>query len=407
AFDTPQQLEAMRARMKTKENPAPQYDHRSRMLMTNSLTMTSGEVEQRIKAGQPYVIRAKMPAEGDVQFKDLIRGEVAFLASLLDDKVLFKSDGMPTYHLANVVDDYLMKITHVIRGEEWLSSTPLHVLLYKFFGWEKQMPQFAHLPLILRPDGNGKLSKRDGDRLGFPVFPLTWRDTETGEVSKGFRERGFLPEAFVNLLAMLGWNPGTEQEIFSKAELVEAFSLERIVKSGARFDFEKAKWFNQQFLRKKSGAELVEIVKPVLLAHGVEKEDAFIEKSCRLLLERVTFAEDFWEQGKYLFTRPDAYDEKILKKRWKPDSAEIFEKLMGELNRLTDFSSQAIDKAVHDFAAAYRYPLSDVLPAFRIMLTGVSQGPSVFEIAALLGKEEVTARMKTGMERFGKVLANG
>ncbi len=405
AFDTSQELEAMRERLKTKENPSPQYDHHSRMEMCNSLTLSEHEVADRIKEGQQYVIRAKIPGQGDVIFQDLIRGEVTFNSSLLDDKVLFKSDGMPTYHLANVVDDYLMKITHVIRGEEWLSSTPLHVLLYQFFGWENVMPQFAHLPLILRPDGNGKLSKRDGDRLGFPVFPLNWKDLETGEESKGFRERGFLPESFTNMLAFLGWNPGTEQEIFSNEELVEAFSIERIVKSGAKFDFEKAKWFNQQFIRKKPGDELVTMVKPVLEQHGVKREDAFIQKFCGLLSDRVTFVEDFWEQGNYFFARPEAYDEKTLRKRWKPESAVAFEKLVGELMGLKDFSSEVVDKSVHDFVAANNYNLGDVLSVFRIMLSGVTQGPAVFDIAALLGKDEVVERIKIGIGRFNKVAA--
>jgi len=406
AFDTAQEIEEMRQCLKTKENPSPQYDHSSRMQMKNSLTIDETEVQRLMESGHNYVIRAKMPAIGEVVFNDLVRGEVNFSAAVLDDKVLFKSDGMPTYHLANVVDDYLMKITHVIRGEEWLPSTPLHVLLYKFFGWENVMPQFAHLPLILRPDGNGKLSKRDGDRLGFPVFPLNWKDGETGEESKGFRERGFLPEAFTNMLAFLGWNPGTEQEIFSKQELIEAFSLERIVKSGAKFDFEKAKWFNQQYLRKKSAAELAQLVKPVLRVRGVERDDTFLQNFCGLLLDRVTFADDFWLQGNYIFVRPESYDEKTLRKRWKAESAAIFEKLIEELTVLKDFSAPSVDKFVHDFAAANNLGPGDVLPVFRIMLTGVTQGPAVFDIAALLGKEEMIARMKSGVERFGKVLSN-
>lgn len=406
AFDTPQEIEAMKQKLRTKENPAPQYDHASRMQMKNSLTLDAEQVRKLINEGNHYVIRAKLPAEDEVVFNDLVRGEVRFSASVLDDKVLFKSDGMPTYHLANVVDDYLMKITHVIRGEEWLPSTPLHVLLYQFFGWENVMPQFAHLPLILRPDGNGKLSKRDGDRLGFPVFPLNWTDAETAEESKGFRERGFLPEAFTNMLAFLGWNPGTEQEIFNLQELIDAFSLNRVVKSGAKFDYEKAKWFNQQFLRKKTKEELIRLVKPVLQQHGAEKDDSFINKFCELLLDRVTFAEDFWHQGSYFFIRPESYDEKTLRKRWKPESAAIFDKLIAELTSMKDFSSLSVDKFMHDFASANNLGLGDVLPAFRIMLTGVTQGPAVFDIAALLGKEEVIARMKAGVERFGKVLSN-
>ncbi len=406
AFDSPEELENMRQRLKSADNPSPQYDHRTRMQMSNSLTLSETDVDARIKSGQPYVIRVKMPGEGEVKFTDLIRGDVSFDAALLDDKVLFKSDGMPTYHLANVVDDYLMKITHVIRGEEWLPSTPLHVMLYRFFGWENVMPQFAHLPLILKPDGNGKLSKRDGDRLGFPVFPLDWQDPKTGEQSKGFRERGFLPDAFVNMLAMLGWNPGTEQEIFTSEELVEAFSIERIVKSGAKFDFEKAKWFNQQFFRKKTGPELVDLVKPILESNGINKDDSFIEKFCLLLLDRVTFTEDFFTLGEYFFKRPERYDEKTLKKRWKPESAAIFEKLIKELSSLHDFSSQSVDSFIHSFVETNGLGMGDVLPVFRVMLSGVTQGPAVFDIAALLGIEETIERMKIGIAQFDKVLPN-
>lgn len=404
AFDTPQELEQMRQRLKTRENPSPQYDYTSRMQMQNSLTLEKSEVKRRIESGQPYVIRAKIPEKETVIFHDLIRGEVSFQASLLDDKVLFKSDGMPTYHLANVVDDCLMKITHVIRGEEWLSSTPLHVLLYRFLGWEQAMPRFAHLPLILRPDGSGKLSKRDGDRLGFPVFPLSWKDPRSGEESKGFRERGFLPEAFINMLALLGWNPGIEREVFTKDELIEAFSLDRIVKSGAKFDFEKAKWFNQQHLRKKSGEELIALLKPILKGKGVEKDDAFMQRVGELLAERVTFAEDFWSEGAYFFKRPESYDEKALSKKWKPESAMVFEKLIDGLSLLHDFSSGAIDKFIHDFSLANKLGPGDVLPAFRVMLTGVTHGPAVFDIASLLGKQEVIERMKIAVSRFGKVL---
>lgn len=400
AFDTPQEIEAMRERLKTKENPAPQYDHVTRSAMKNSLTLSKEGTERLVAEGK-YVLRAKMPGVGDITFQDLIREEVSFPAHALDDKVLFKSDGMPTYHLANVVDDYLMKITHVIRGEEWLSSTPLHVLLYKFFGWENVMPQFAHLPLILRPDGNGKLSKRDGDRLGFPVFPLNWKSPDTGEESKGFRERGFLPDAFVNMLALLGWNPGTEQEIFSMDELIAAFSIERIGKSGSKFDFEKAKWFNQQYLHKKSAQELAALLQPVLKQNGIERENAFVEQVCDKLRDRVTFVEDFLTAGIYFFKRPESYDEKTIAKRWNPESKTVFEKLMSELAALQDFSSAAVDKFVHDFVAENNLGLGDVLPVFRVLLSGVTQGPAVFDIAALLGKEETMERMKLGVEKLG------
>lgn len=401
AFDTPEELEQMRERLKTKENPTPQYDHATRTQMNNSLTLSADETQKRIAEGK-YVIRAKMPGTGDVVFTDLIRGEVSYPANVLDDKVLFKSDGMPTYHLANVVDDYLMKTTHVIRGDEWLSSTPLHVLLYKWFGWEAVMPQFAHLPLILRPDGNGKLSKRDGDRLGFPVFPLNWTNPETGEESKGFRERGFLPEAFVNMLALLGWNPGTKQEIFSMDELVEAFSIERVGKSGAKFDFNKAKSFNREYLQKTSRKELAAWIQPLLKQNGIEQDDDFVGRVCEKLMSKDTsLPEDFLTVGSYFFQRPETYDQKAIAKSWKPESKAIFEKLIGELSALQDFSGPAVDKLLHDFVSANQLGFGDVFPMFRVVLSGVTKGPALFDIAALLGKEETIARMRVGMEKFG------
>ncbi|GIV34089.1 MAG: glutamate--tRNA ligase [Chitinophagales bacterium] len=406
AFDTPEELEAMRQRLKTPENPSPQYDMKSRMGMTNSLTLRATEVDARIRAGEPYVIRIKIPEHFTLTFGDLIRGDVTFDSSVLDDKVLFKSDGMPTYHLANVVDDYLMQVTHVIRGEEWLPSTPLHVLLYQFLGWQQAMPQFAHLPLILRPDGHGKLSKRDGDRLGFPVYPLEWTDPVSGEKAAGFRELGFLPEAFVNMLALLGWNPGTDQEIFTMDELIRAFSLERVGKSGARFDFEKARWFNQQYLRKKSPAELAALVSPVLESNGIFREQSYVEQLCALLVDRITFPQDFLIEGRYFFFAPETYDEKTIRKRWKPESATIFERLIHTLNGLEDFSAATVESAVHQFMEANKLRPGEVLPLLRIMLTGVTHGPAVFAIAALLGKQETLERMKNALTKFARVLSN-
>jgi glutamyl-tRNA synthetase len=294
AFDTPEELEAMRERLKA-SNIAAQYDAITRMAMKNSLTLSEDEVKRRIESGEPYVIRIKLPKKEEVKFHDLIRGWVSVSTTQMDDKVLFKSDGMPTYHLANVVDDYLMETSHVIRGEEWLPSAPLHVLLYRYLGWEDVMPQFAHLPLLLKPEGNGKLSKRDGDRLGFPVFPLEWKDPASGEVSSGYRETGYFPEAVVNMLALLGWNAGNNQELFTKEELIEAFSIERVSKHGAKFDQNKARWFNQQYLRQQPDAVIAERLKPVLTSNNVTADDSYIEKVCALMKEKVTFPKEVWE----------------------------------------------------------------------------------------------------------------
>jgi len=317
--------------------------------------------------------------------------------------VLFKSDGMPTYHLANVVDDYLMKITHVIRGEEWLPSTPLHVMLYKYLGWEADMPEFAHLPLILKPDGNGKLSKRDGDRLGFPVFSLNWTNPETGEESSGFKERGFLPEAFINMLAFLGWNPGTAQEIFSRDELIAAFSLDRVGKAGAKFDFEKAKWFNQQYFKAKQPSELLAMLKPKLDEAGIEKDQAFLLKFVELMVERVIFLPDFLTEGYYFFEPPKAYDEKTISKKYNTESKPLFEDLISRLNSLNDFNHDSIEASVKQFMADNNLGFGKVLPILRVAISGTMQGPPIFELMALLGKNESAKRLKVGLEKFEQI----
>ena len=316
AFDTAEELTLMRQRMKKAGVTSPQYNSVTRSTMKNSLSLSDDEVKKRLNNEEPYVIRIKMPRNQEVKLFDVIRGWVVVNTNKMDDKVIFKSDGMPTYHLANVVDDYLMKISHVIRGEEWLPSAPLHVLLYEYLGWKSQQPQFAHLPLLLKPDGNGKLSKRDGDRLGFPVFPLNWKNPETGEISLGYKEGGYLPEAFINMLAFLGWNPGTPQEIFSIDDLCETFTLDRVGKSGAKFDFDKTKWFNQQYLRSKSKLELAEMLQVILKTNDISAELNYVANVCQQLKERATFIKDMWSEGKYYFQPPKSYDDKVIRKKW-------------------------------------------------------------------------------------------
>jgi len=398
AFDTPEELDEMRERLKAAKVATPQYNAITRESMKNSLTLSDDEVQKKIKAGEPYVIRIKIPRKEEVKVKDIIRGWVVVHSSKIDDKVLFKSDGMPTYHLANVVDDHLMKISHVIRGEEWLPSTPLHVLLYRYLGWEKEMPEFAHLPLLLRPDGNGKLSKRDGDRLGFPVFPLEWKDPKTGEISSGYREKGYFPGAFANILAFLGWNPGTTQELFDMNELIDAFSLERVGKAGAKFDPDKARWYNQQYLRAKSNEELSELFQPLLKEKGVEANADYIAEVCSLMKERAAFISDILE-GMYFFKAPEEYDEKTLKK-WNKNTTEIISSLQGVLNSLSTFTPESIERVFKEYLESEKLGTGQVLPNFRLLVTGVGSGPSMFEIAALLGKEETIRRIEDGLERL-------
>ncbi|MBT5353679.1 MAG: glutamate--tRNA ligase [Flavobacteriales bacterium] len=400
AFDTSEGLTAMRERMKEAGVPSPQYNAVTRTTMQNSLALSEDEVNKRMQDGDSYVIRIKMPRNEEVKLNDIIRGWVVVNTNNMDDKVIFKSDGMPTYHLANVVDDYTMKISHVIRGEEWLPSAPLHVLLYRYLGWEDKIPEFAHLPLILKPDGNGKLSKRDGDRLGFPVFPTEWINPETGDVSSGYRESGYISDAFINMLSFLGWNPGTTQEIFSMEGLIEAFSLERVGKAGAKFDFDKTRWFNQQYLRAKTKEELSQDLQVILKENGVEAEDDFVATVCEQLKERATFIKDMWEEGKYYFSAPTSYDEKTIRKKWKEDTPKYMTELKYRIEEISDFNSENIEKEFKSYLEENELGMGKLLPAFRVSLTGLGMGPSLFDIASLLGKEETIKRMETALEKI-------
>ena len=397
AFDTPEELDAMRERLKQAKVASPQYNALVRETMKNSLTLGEEDVKSRIESGEPYVIRFKMPRNEEVRVNDQVRGWVLVNTNQLDDKVLFKSDGMPTYHLANIVDDHLMEISHVIRGEEWLPSAPLHVLLYEAFGWEA--PQFAHLPLLLKPDGNGKLSKRDGDRLGFPVFPLEWTDPKTGDISSGYREKGYFREAFVNMLAMLGWNPGTPQELFTMEELIEAFSIERVGKAGAKFDPDKAKWYNQQYLRAKSDAELAEEIKPEVESMGFDKPLEFLTEVCRLMKERASFIPEIVQNGKYLFQAPDAYDDKTRRKKWKEETPARMEKLKQKFEGV-DFNAETLESTFKAFLEEEELGMGAVLPNLRLLITGLGMGPGMFDIMALLGKEESISRMEEGIKNL-------
>lgn len=398
AFDTPEELEQMRERLKAKGVATPQYDAFTRGEMLNSLTLNAAETQQRLDSGESYVIRILIPENEEVVVNDLIRGEVLVDSSRLDDKVLFKSDGMPTYHLANIVDDHLMEISHVIRGEEWLPSAPLHVLLYKYLGWEP--PLFAHLPLLLKPDGNGKLSKRDGDRLGFPVFPLQWADPKTGEVSSGYRESGYLPDAFVNMLALLGWNPGTEQEVFSMDELVETFSLERVGKSGSKFDPEKAKWFNHHYLSQLADEEVAGLLKKILAEIGLSFEMSFLINVAGLVKERVVLIPDLWEQSHFFFVAPESYDEKVRQKFWKPETLAMLNDLIAFFEKQTDFSSENLDGSLKAWIQSKGFGMGQVMNTLRLVLVGGSFGPGVAAIASTLGKKEVIARLQNALSRL-------
>lgn len=399
AFDTAEELEGMRERLKA-SNVDAKYDAITRTTMKNSLTLPDDEVKRRLESGEPYVVRFKLPRKEEVKFHDEIRGWVSFNTGQMDDKVLFKSDGMPTYHLANVVDDYLMQITHVIRGEEWLPSAPLHVLLYRAFGWEEVMPKFAHLPLLLKPDGNGKLSKRDGDRLGFPVFPLNWNDPFSGELSSGYREAGYLPEAVVNLLALLGWNPGNNEEIFSLQQLVEAFDLARVSKSGAKFDQNKARWFNQQYLRKTADQELLPVLRDALNKHQMEHNfsDDYLLKVCGMVKEKISFTRELWDYSNYFFADPASYDEGVIKKRWNEKIPALLETLISKLDALRNFSHDEIEANYHQALEAHGIAGKDFLQLFRVILTGAAGGPPLFEIAAMLGKEVVIRRIQLALQ---------
>ena len=402
AFDTAEELTLMRERMKKAGVTSPQYNSVTRSTMKNSLSLSDDEVKKRLNNEEPYVIRIKMPRNQEVKLFDVIRGWVVVNTNKMDDKVIFKSDGMPTYHLANVVDDYLMKISHVIRGEEWLPSAPLHVLLYEYLGWKSQQPQFAHLPLLLKPDGNGKLSKRDGDRLGFPVFPLNWKNPETGEISLGYKEGGYLQEAFINMLAFLGWNPGTPQEIFSIDDLCETFTLDRVGKSGAKFDFDKTKWFNQQYLRSKSKLELAEMLQVILKKNDISAELNYVANVCQQLKERATFIKDMWSEGKYYFQPPKSYDEKVIRKKWDNDIKDILNELKIELTELVDFSAENIETVFKLFLEKKKIKMGVLLPVLRVSLTGLAMGPSLFNIAELIGKKETLFRIDTAIKKITK-----
>ena len=394
AFDTPEQLEAKRAEIQNF-----QYDAKTRMQMTNSLTLPKEEVERRINDGEQYVVRFMVEPGIEVHVDDMIRGDVKIKSDILDDKVLYKSaDELPTYHLANIVDDHLMEITHVIRGEEWLPSAPLHVLLYRAFGWEDTMPTFAHLPLLLKPEGKGKLSKRDGDRLGFPVFPLEWHDPKTGDVSSGYRESGYFPEAVVNFLALLGWNPGTEQEMFSLDELVEQFDIHKCSKSGAKFDYQKGIWFNHEYILRKSNEEIADLFAPIVANNGVDESMERITQVVAMMKDRVSFVKELWPLCSFFFIAPTEYDQKTVKKHWKEDSAKVMGELAEVLNGIDDFSIEGQEPVVMKWVEDKGYKLGDVMNAFRLALVGIGKGPGMFDISAFLGKEETIKRLQRAIE---------
>lgn len=401
AFDTPEEIEAMREKRKAEGSGSLQYDAGVRLKMNNSLRLLPEETEVLLAAGKPYVIRIKVDANSTVSFTDMIRGEITFDTNNVDDKVLLKADGMPTYHLAVVVDDYLMKITHAFRGEEWLPSAPVHILLWKHLFGVENMVEWAHLPLILKPDGNGKLSKRDGDRLGFPVYAMDWKDPKTGDITKGFKELGFLPEAFLNMLAMLGWNPGTEQEVFTIEELIEAFSIDRVHKGGAKFDFEKAKWFNHQWIQKLPVKSYGLRVKTILEEKGINiVDDIYFEKVLNLVKERCTLLSDFYEQAGYFFTQPTTWDEAAVKPKWSEAKDDFFTAFIEKIKATPDFTAEAIEIIFKELATEKNIKPGELQLPMRVMLVGAKFGPGVFEIAATIGKEETITRIEKASEVF-------
>jgi glutamyl-tRNA synthetase len=398
AFDTTSELEIMRDQLKTPQNPTPQYDAATRMQMKNSLSLSASETNALLDQGTPYVIRIKIPSDEQIEFTDIIRGTIKNDSNLLDDKVLLKADGMPTYHLAVVVDDYLMKITHAFRGEEWLPSAPVHILLWRYLGWSEYMPQWAHLPLILKPDGHGKLSKRDGDRLGFPVFAMDWHDAKTGETTTGFKERGFLPEAFINMLALLGWHSGEEKELFTKQELIEAFSMERVHKGGAKFDFEKAKWFNHEWIKHADNKYLFAFVKPILEQQGIAAgDDAFLLQVISLVKDRCTLLTDFYIQSAYFFQSPERIETDAIRAKWDDAKVAFFGSLKTSIAGLEVYEVADIEQCFKDLAAAHQLKMGELQLPFRIMLVGDKYGPGVFQIAALIGKNATIARIESTM----------
>ena len=398
AFDTPEQLSALRSEMESR-GQAFAYNHAVRERLQTSLSLSPEEVRRRIDAGEQYVVRFKMPACEDVHMHDLIRGDVTINTSTLDDKVLYKSaDQLPTYHLANIVDDHLMEISHVIRGEEWLPSLPLHFLLYRAFGWQR--PEFAHLPLLLKPTGQGKLSKRDGDKMGFPVFPLRWVAAD-GETARGYREDGYFPDAFINMLALLGWNPGTEQEIFSMQELIEQFSLERVGKSGARFQPEKAQWFNAQYMHSKDNGELAKYYLEIAESHGAECSEAKAERITGVFKERAVFVQDLWELSSFLFNAPERFDEKGVSKYWKEENPARLAQLRELLASQNSFESASLERTVHGWLESNGYPLGQVMNTLRLAVVGICKGPSMFDICEILGKEQTLRRIDYAFEKLG------
>ena len=397
AFDTPEELDAKRNEIKNF-----QYDASTRGMMRNSLSLPADEVRRLIDEGHQYVVRFKIEPDEDIHVDDMIRGDVVINSSILDDKVLYKSaDELPTYHLANIVDDHLMEVTHVIRGEEWLPSAPLHVLLYRAFGWADTMPAFAHLPLLLKPDGKGKLSKRDGDRLGFPVFPLEWHDPKTGEVSSGYRESGYLPEAVLNFLALLGWNPGTEQEIMSLDEMVKLFDITKCSKAGAKFDYVKGTWFNHEYILQKSDEEIARHYDVMLKAEGIDEPFDRVMAVAGMMKSRVNFVKELVPLCRFFFVAPEAYDEKTVKKRWKEDSAEMMTRLADLLDTLDDFSLAHQEEVVNKWIEDNGLHMGNIMNAWRLTLVGEGKGPHMFDISAFLGKEETIRRMRRAIEVLG------
>jgi len=392
AFDSPEELEKKRT-----EIPNFQYDASTRLSMRNSLTLSQDEIRSIIESGHPYTVRIRIEPEQTILITDLIRGEIHVNSSIIDDKVLYKSsDGLPTYHLANVVDDHLMEITHVIRGEEWLPSAALHVILYRYFGWTDTQPAFAHLPLLLKPEGNGKLSKRDGDRLGFPVFPMQWKDANTGEITSGYREAGYLPEALMNFLALLGWNPGDDREMLSLEELIDLFEIEKCSKNGAKFDYKKGEWFNRQYIQSKSNEEIAKFLLPVLNEKGIAVDEDKLLKIAGLIKERIHFTinEELWNQTAFFFIAPDSYDEKAIKKWWKENSSEKMQALISVLQKIEDFSAITIKAAVMSWIESNSFNTGEIMNLFRLALVGESKGPDISEIAEVIGKESVIGRMR-------------
>jgi len=401
AFDTEDELNEMRDKLKAARMPA-KYDAASRMSMKNSLTLSADEVQKRLDAGENHVIRIKLPRKEEVRFYDEVRGWVVVHTNQMDDKVLLKADGMPTYHLANVVDDYLMKISHVIRGEEWLPSAPLHVMLYRYLGWEDVMPKFAHLPLILKPDGNGKLSKRDGDRLGFPVFPIEWTAPD-GEVSSGYRESGYLSAGVLNMLALLGWHPSDNQEVFSLDELIEAFSLEKVSKSGAKFDFPKAKWFNHKYIQMTSDEDLLNMLRPDIEAKGIEASDDYILTVIGMMKEKIDFTTDLLDQSMFFFTAPESYDEKVIRKKWKGDIPQILTEYASMLNGLSNYGADSCKEALESLAAKYEKGIGAIMQPLRVAVSGNAGGPPIFEMLELIGQQNVVDRINSAVSSIGSM----